>query len=52
MLSQIISNFLKIITGITQGFILKIPRVNTETYWSNSVEIEVIKDWKKTTKKM
>lgn len=39
-------------TRFTNQVILNIPRVNTETYWSNSVEIEAIKDWKKTAKKM
>ena len=32
-------------------FALNIPRVNTETYGSNSVKIKAIKDWNKTTKK-
>ena len=31
---------------------LNVPRVNTETYGSNSVKIKAIKDWNKTTKKI
>ena len=46
----------KISTGTTQGvsnhFTLNVPRVNTETYGSNSVKIKAIKDWNKTTKKI
>ena len=33
-------------------FALNIPKVNTETYGSNSVKIKAIKDWNKTTKKI
>ena len=56
MLSQIISNFLKINTGIKQGipitFTLNVPRVKTGTYGLNSVKIEAIKDSSKTAKKI
>ena len=33
-------------------FTLNIPRVNTETYGSNSIKIKAIKDWNNTTKKI
>ena len=56
MFSQVISNFLKISTGTMQGvpifLTLNLPRVNTETYGSNSVKIKAIKDYNKTTKKI
>ena len=55
ILSQIISNFLKISTGTTQGvpikFTLNVPRVTSKTYGSNSVKIKATRDWNKTTKK-
>ena len=33
-------------------FTINVPRVNTETYGSNSIKIKAIKDWNKTTKKI
>ena len=39
-------------TRASNKFTLNVPRVNTETYGSNSVKIKTIKDWNKTTIKI
>ena len=51
MLSQVISNFLKITTGITQeGVPISSPWMYQDG--SNSVKIKTIKDWNETTKNL
>ena len=58
-LRNVFSNYFKLFkvhhrlnTRCNNQFTLNVPRVNTETYWSNSVKIEAIKDWNKTAKKL
>ena len=53
------SNYFKLLkdqhrhnTRGSNQFTWNVPRVNTETYGSNSVKIKAIKDWDKTTKKI
>ena len=53
------SNYFKLLknqhrhnTRGSNHFTLNVPRVNTETYGSNSIKIKAIKDWNKTTKKI
>ena len=53
------SNYFKLLknqcrrnTRGSNHFNLNIPRVNTETYGSNSIKIKAIKDWNKTTQKI
>ena len=53
------SNYFKLLkdqhrknTRASNKFTLNVPRVNTETYGSNSVKIKTIKDWNKTTIKI
>ena len=52
------SNYFKLLknqqmynTRGSNHFTLNVPRVNTETYGSNSIRNKAIKDWNKTTKK-
>ena len=54
-----LSNYFKLLkdqhrrnTRGSNQFTLNVPRVNTETYGSNSVKIKPIKDWNKATKKI
>ena len=53
------SNYFKLLknqhrhnTRGSNHFTLNVPRVNTETYGSNSIKIKASKDWNKTTKKI
>ena len=58
-LPNVFSNYFKLLKNQhrhnargSNRFTSNLPRVNTETYGSNSVKIKAIKDWNKTTKKI